>query len=56
MRKLPEIQENFLEKIESLLDDRNHGVVLTVVTLVTEMCGINQVTANIFKGVRTRYI
>ncbi|KAG9284081.1 hypothetical protein G9A89_022855 [Geosiphon pyriformis] len=38
IRKVPELQENFLSRARSLLSDRNHGVLLTGTTLITEMC------------------
>jgi AP-1 complex subunit gamma-1 len=37
-RKVPDLQEHFLEKAKLLLNDRNHGVLLTGLTLVVSMC------------------
>ena len=37
-RKVPDLQEHFLEKAKLLLNDRNHGVLLCGLTLVTSMC------------------
>ncbi|KAA6408036.1 MAG: AP-1 complex subunit gamma-1 [Lasallia pustulata] len=37
-RKVPDLQETFLEKAKILLSDRNHGVLLCGLTLVTSMC------------------
>lgn len=37
-RKVPDLQEHFLEKAAALLSDRNHGVLLCGLTLVTSMC------------------
>ena len=37
-RKVPDLQEHFLEKAKLLLNDRNHGVLLCGITLVTSMC------------------
>ncbi|KAJ5054610.1 uncharacterized protein L3040_000877 [Drepanopeziza brunnea f. sp. 'multigermtubi'] len=37
-RKVPDLQEHFLEKAASLLSDRNHGVLLCGLTLVTSLC------------------
>ncbi|RCI13929.1 hypothetical protein L249_8160 [Ophiocordyceps polyrhachis-furcata BCC 54312] len=37
-RKVPDLQENFLEKAAHLLADRNHGVLLCGLTLVTSLC------------------
>lgn len=37
-RKVPDLQENFIEKAKALLQDRNHGVLLCGLTLVASMC------------------
>lgn len=37
-RKIPDLQEHFVEKAKNLLADRNHGVLLCGLTLVTSMC------------------
>jgi AP-1 complex subunit gamma-1 len=37
-KKVPDLQEHFLEKAKVLLNDRNHGVLLCGLTLVTSMC------------------
>ena len=37
-RKVPDLQEHFLEKSKQLLNDRNHGVLLSGLTLVVSMC------------------
>lgn len=37
-RKVPDLQEHFLEKAKALLSDRNHGVLLCGLTLVTSLC------------------
>lgn len=37
-RKVPDLQEHFVEKAKVLLSDRNHGVLLCGLTLVTSMC------------------
>ncbi|KAH8665121.1 adaptin N terminal region-domain-containing protein [Tricladium varicosporioides] len=37
-RKVPDLQEHFLEKAATLLSDRNHGVLLCGLTLVTNLC------------------
>ncbi|GES74138.1 adaptor protein complex AP-1 gamma subunit [Rhizophagus clarus] len=49
IRKVPELQENFLSRAKSLLSDRNHGVLLTATTLITEMCYRNQDTLVTFR-------
>lgn len=38
IRKVPDLQEHFIDKTKLLLQDRNHGVLLCGVTLVTDLC------------------
>ncbi|KAI9597660.1 AP-1 complex subunit gamma-1 [Syncephalis fuscata] len=38
IHKVPELLDHFLERVEVLLDDKNHGVLLTAVTLIAELC------------------
>ncbi|RKF62561.1 AP-1 complex subunit gamma-1 [Erysiphe neolycopersici] len=37
-KKVPDLQEHFLEKAEALISDRNHGVLICGLTLVTSLC------------------
>ena len=37
-RKVPDLQEHFIEKAKMILSDRNHGVLLCGLTLVTSLC------------------
>jgi AP-1 complex subunit gamma-1 len=37
-RKVPDLQEHFLDKAKLLLNDRNHGVLLCGLTFVTSLC------------------
>ncbi|KAI6246525.1 AP-1 complex subunit gamma-1 [Erysiphe necator] len=37
-KKVPDLQEHFFEKAETLISDRNHGVLLCGLTLVTSLC------------------
>ncbi|KAM3419367.1 AP-1 complex subunit gamma [Cercospora zeina] len=37
-RKVPDLQEHFLNKAKVLLNDRNHGVLLSGLTLVISLC------------------
>ncbi|KAG9040966.1 clathrin associated protein complex large subunit [Tulasnella sp. UAMH 9824] len=38
VRRVPDLLENYVQRAKGLLQDRNHGVWLTGVTLITEMC------------------
>ncbi|TPX51187.1 hypothetical protein SeLEV6574_g00447 [Synchytrium endobioticum] len=38
IRKVPDLMENFLNRAKALLNERNHGVLLTGTTLLVEMC------------------
>ena len=44
--------DHFTSKSKSLLGDRNHGVLLAGVTLVTEMCGMDEGICEEFRKVR----
>ncbi|EMD00572.1 hypothetical protein BAUCODRAFT_144223 [Baudoinia panamericana UAMH 10762] len=37
-RKVPDLQEHFIDKAKLILNDRNHGVLLSGLTLVISMC------------------
>uniref|UniRef100_H2ZPK1 AP-1 complex subunit gamma n=1 Tax=Ciona savignyi TaxID=51511 RepID=H2ZPK1_CIOSA len=41
VRKVPEMMENFIPLTKPLLSDKNHGVMLTAVALITECCRKN---------------
>ncbi|KAF8638955.1 hypothetical protein AX16_010429 [Volvariella volvacea WC 439] len=41
LKRVPELNDHFIAKAKNLLTDRNHGVLLTAITLVTEMCQID---------------
>ncbi|KAJ7583135.1 adaptin N terminal region-domain-containing protein [Mycena floridula] len=41
IKKVPDLTDHFTIKAKNLLSDRNHGVLLSSITLVTEMCEID---------------
>jgi AP-1 complex subunit gamma-1 len=41
-RKVPDLQEHFVDKAKVLLNDRNHGVLLCGLTLVTSLCDADE--------------
>jgi AP-1 complex subunit gamma-1 len=51
VKKVPDISDHFTSKAKNLLTDRNHGVLLTAITLVTEMCQIDPAILNEFRSV-----
>ncbi|KAF8817550.1 Adaptor protein complex AP-1 gamma subunit [Phlegmacium glaucopus] len=50
VKKVPDISDHFTSKAKNLLTDRNHGVLLTAITLVTEMCQIDTAILNEFRS------
>ncbi|KAJ2918673.1 hypothetical protein MD484_g1740, partial [Candolleomyces efflorescens] len=50
IKKVPDIADHFVGKAKNLLTDRNHGVLLTAITLVTEMCSIDEAYLNEFRS------
>lgn len=38
IRKVPDLEENFVDKARALLNDRNHGVLLCGLALITDLC------------------
>jgi hypothetical protein len=52
IKKVPDIADHFVGKAKNLLTDRNHGVLLSCITLVTEMCQIDPSVLDEFRNVR----
>ncbi|CAD6564320.1 MAG: clathrin associated protein complex large subunit [Cyphobasidiales sp. Tagirdzhanova-0007] len=49
VHKVPDLSDHFVSRSTSLLSDRNHGVLLCGITLVTDMCAMDQDTLNGFR-------
>eukprot|EP01122_Echinamoeba_exundans_P007695 TRINITY_DN2423_c0_g1_i1.p1 TRINITY_DN2423_c0_g1~~TRINITY_DN2423_c0_g1_i1.p1 ORF type:complete len:858 (-),score=269.36 TRINITY_DN2423_c0_g1_i1:65-2638(-) len=49
LRKVPDLLENFVPKVRALLSEKDHGVLLTGVSLMIEMCRIQPSVAQDFK-------
>ncbi|XP_043803880.1 AP-1 complex subunit gamma-1 isoform X2 [Apis laboriosa] len=49
IKRVPELMEMFLPATRSLITEKNHGVLITGVTLITEMCENSVDTLNHFK-------
>ncbi|KAI0366986.1 gamma-adaptin [Pilatotrama ljubarskyi] len=50
VRKVPDLADHFVTKAKNLLADRNHGVLLTAITLVTELCQIDSTCLEEFRN------
>jgi AP-1 complex subunit gamma-1 len=48
-RKVPELLENFVSRTKALLNERNHGVLLTGVTLMIELCETDPANVEYFR-------
>ncbi|CAF4145058.1 unnamed protein product [Rotaria socialis] len=51
IRKVPEQFDIFQNSVRSLLSEKNHGVLLAAITLISEMCEQNQQALQIFRKV-----
>ena len=51
IRRVPDLIDHFTVKSKALLQDRNHGVLLTGITLVTEMCALDDKVCEEFRQV-----
>ena len=51
MRRVPDLIDHFISKAKSLIQDRNHGVLLSGVTLVIEMCSGDEACRDEFRKV-----
>lgn len=51
VRRVPELMEIFLPATRTLLNEKNHGILITGVTLITEMCENSPDTLNHFKKI-----
>jgi hypothetical protein len=51
IKKVPDLADHFVNKAKNLLTDRNHGVLLTAITLVTEMIQVNAGFLDEFRNV-----
>lgn len=52
VRKVPDLHDHFIEKTKALLNDRNHGVLLSGITLAIEMCQQVPACLDEFRSVR----
>ena len=50
IKKVPDLMDSYVPRAEALLNERHHGILLTGVTLLIEMCRID---SNIIPGLRS---
>lgn len=50
IKKVPDIADHFIGKAKNLLTDRNHGVLIAAITLVTEICSLEESYLNEFRS------
>ncbi|KAK0218111.1 adaptin N terminal region-domain-containing protein [Armillaria fumosa] len=50
IKKVPDLTDHFISKAKNLLTDRNHGVLLSSITLITEMCQTDPSVLNEFRN------
>ena len=50
VRKVPDMTERYAGKIKALLSDKNHGVLLTGLQLLIDLCQIDPSNVDLFRG------
>ena len=56
IRKVPELHENFVQKVKAVLNERTHAVLLTGLTLIHEICMVNPETIGQFRKVSLLFV
>uniref|UniRef100_A0AAG5CYC9 AP-1 complex subunit gamma n=1 Tax=Anopheles atroparvus TaxID=41427 RepID=A0AAG5CYC9_ANOAO len=51
VRRVPELMEDYLPKCEVFLADKNHGILIATITLITEMCEQSVAVLRYFKSI-----
>ncbi|XP_052868550.1 AP-1 complex subunit gamma-1 [Anopheles cruzii] len=51
VRRVPELMEDYLPKCEVFLADKNHGILIATITLITEMCEQSVAVMRYFKSI-----
>uniref|UniRef100_A0A182NSS7 AP-1 complex subunit gamma n=1 Tax=Anopheles dirus TaxID=7168 RepID=A0A182NSS7_9DIPT len=51
IRRVPELMEDYLPKCEVFLADKNHGILIATITLITEMCEQSTAVLRYFKSI-----
>jgi len=56
VRKCPQFSEHFLPMVGPALNEKHHGVLLTFLTLIIELCEANPQHANFFRDISTSLV
>lgn len=51
VRRVPELMEEYIPKCSHFLNDKNHGILVSTITFVTEMCEQSPVVLSYFKSI-----
>lgn len=51
VKKVPDLAENFVNPVVSLLKEKHHGVLLTAIQLCTYLCNLNEEALEFFRKV-----
>ncbi|KAL7597808.1 hypothetical protein Lser_V15G21656 [Lactuca serriola] len=49
VKKVPDLAENFVNPVVSLLKEKHHGVLLTTIQLCTDLCNLNEEALEFFR-------
>ncbi|XP_042756428.1 AP-1 complex subunit gamma-2-like [Lactuca sativa] len=49
VKKVPDLAENFVNPVVSLLKEKHHGVLLTAIQLCTDLCNLNEEALEFFR-------
>ncbi|KAI3502413.1 hypothetical protein L1887_30467 [Cichorium endivia] len=49
VKKVPDLAENFVNPVASLLKEKHHGVLLTAIQLCTDLCNLNEEALEFFR-------
>ncbi|GJR91636.1 AP-1 complex subunit gamma-2-like protein isoform X2 [Tanacetum coccineum] len=49
VKKVPDLAENFVNPVASLLKEKHHGVLLTAIQLCTDLCNLNEEALEYFR-------
>nr|KAJ0206615.1 hypothetical protein LSAT_V11C500237150 [Lactuca sativa] len=56
VKKVPDLAENFVNPVVSLLKEKHHGVLLTTIQLCTDLCNLNEEALEFFRKVLVKVL